>query len=91
MCRCPKAPKRHTTNPNPNTPLPRKPSHHSPALVTRIEHGWQMLAVDDTTSEEYKAAVLEADVIIAEGHNHVAETRQALETLLDTEVTKNRT
>ena len=50
-----------------------------------------MLAVDDTSSEEYKAAVLEADVIIAEGHNHVAETRQALETLLDTEVTKNRT
>jgi len=47
--------------------------------------------VDDTSSEEFKAAVLEADVIIAEGHHHVAETRQALETLLDAEVTKSRT
>lgn len=54
-------------------------------LPERIE----MLSVDDVTSDAFKEAVIAADVIILECHNHVIESRQALETLLDTDfVTK---
>ena len=51
----------------------------------------QMLSVDDVASESFKEAVVAADIILLDCHNHVVECRQALESLLDTDFMSKKT